>query len=160
MEESLVILRVMDTHRHSLFLTLASLLSFSPFFYEQLVFASNKNSSKSHLARILRDDYVRGVSEASVTTVLIDRWRNAKRDYRDNTPEHNATKCPVEGNKIGRMPDKCIVREGRGWNSRLCAREGLVRPFANKGSLQAYTLMTFHIDDCVSVPAYLNFPRP
>lgn len=64
-----------------------------------------------------------------LATVLIDRWRDAKRDYRDNTPEHSAAECPVEGNKIGQTPDKCIVREGREMKFKALHKRNALAPF-------------------------------
>ena len=40
----------------------------------------------------------------SLAPALIDRWRGAKRNYRDNTPEHSAPVCSGKGIKLVECP--------------------------------------------------------
>lgn len=93
------------------------------FFSFTVGFCSNKNSSELHFVQI-HDGHVSVWGEESPkqvlpATALIDRWRGAKRNYRDNTPEHSAPVCPGKGIKlVERSINVSLGRDG-GWNLRL-----------------------------------------
>lgn len=105
MEESLVILRVMDTRSRAFLDIRFPSVFLSLFFYKQSIFPVIKIprvAFRENITRRLRKRSLR--SKCYQATVLIDRWRDAKRDYRDNTWNTTRRNALWKGIKLVERP--------------------------------------------------------